>query len=71
MMTWPAVYKKSLLKGSNIYVREDFSDKIQEKRRELMRQMYEARQNNMIAILHYDKLITRPQDEDHLQHSEG
>ena len=52
--------KKKLLKGKNIYIREDFSDKIQEKRRELIPQMYEARRNNMIASLRYDKLITRP-----------
>ena len=52
--------KKKLLKGKNIFIREDFSDKIQEKRRELMPQMYEARRNNMIAFLRYDKLITRP-----------
>ena len=52
--------KKKLLKGKNIYIREDFSDKIQEKRRELIPQMYEARRNNMIAFLRYDKLITRP-----------
>ena len=52
--------KKKLLKGKNIFIREDFSDKIQEKRRELIPQMYEARRNNMIAFLRYDKLITRP-----------
>ena len=49
-----------VIQGKNIFIREDFSDKIQEKCRELMPQMYEARRNNMIAFLRYDKLITRP-----------
>ena len=52
--------KKKLLKGKNIFIREDFCNKIQENCRELMPQMYEARRNNMIAFLCYDKLITRP-----------
>ena len=52
--------KKKSLQGTNIYVREDFSDKIEAKRTELLPQMYEPRQNHMIAFLQYDRFITYP-----------
>lgn len=46
------------LKGTNIFIREDFSDKVLAKRRELVPKMFEARRNGMVAYLRYDKLIT-------------
>ena len=46
------------LKGTNIFIREDFSDKILANPRELVPKMFEARRNGMGAYLCYDKLIT-------------
>ena len=51
---------KKKLKGSNIYVREDFSEPVLEKRRRLIPQMQEARRDGKIAFLRYNKLITFP-----------
>ena len=42
------------LKGTNIFIREDFSDKVLAKRRELVPKMFEARRNGMVAYLRYD-----------------
>lgn len=58
------------LKGSGIYVREDYSTRIAEKRRQLLPEMYEARKKGLIAFLRYDKLIVhRRKSQDQLQHS--
>lgn len=51
---------KKQLKGTSIFIREDYSDKVQAKRRELIPRMIEARNNGMVAFLRYDKLITHP-----------
>ena len=51
--------EKKRLIGSKIYVREDFSDKIMAKRRELLPKMHEARWNGLAAYIRYDKLVTR------------
>ena len=51
--------EKKRLMGSKIYVREDFSDKIMAKRRELLPKMHEARRNGLTAYIRYDKLVTR------------
>lgn len=48
------------LKGTNIYVREDFSDIVNAKRRELLPKLKEARQQGSIAYLRYDKLVILP-----------
>ena len=50
--------ERKQLKGTNIFIREDFSDKVLDKRRELVPKMFEARRNGMVAYLRYDKLIT-------------
>lgn len=50
---------KKNLKGSDIFVQEDYSEEVLVKHRELSPQMYEARRNGMLAFLRYDKLITR------------
>lgn len=47
------------LKGTSIYVREDFSEKILAKRRALMPQLREARDNGKIAYFSYDRLIIK------------
>ena len=46
------------LKGSNLIIREDFSDRVVAKR-ELLPQMFEARKEGKIAYLSYDKLVIR------------
>jgi len=52
------------LKGTSITIREDYSDLVAEKRKNLVPQMLEARRNGKIAYLRHDKLIvherTRP-----------
>lgn len=52
--------KRKCLSGTDIFVREDYSDKVLAKRRELLPQMHEARRNGMIAFLRYDKLVSFP-----------
>ena len=51
---------KKGLKGTNIYVREDFSQKVMAKRKELLPQMYEERRKGNIAFLRFDKLVVYP-----------
>lgn len=48
------------LKGTNIYINEDYTDAVKTKRRELMPKLREARQRGNIAFLRYDKLIVHP-----------
>ena len=45
------------LKGTRVFVREDYSDRIAETRRQLYPDMLEARRNGKIAYLNYNKLI--------------
>lgn len=45
------------LKGTSITIREDYSDMVAEKRKNLVPQMLEARRNGKIAYLRHDKLI--------------
>ena len=52
------IKEKKRLMGSKIYVREDFSDKIMAKRRDLLPKMHEARRNELTAYIRYDKLVT-------------
>lgn len=48
------------LKGTNIYINEDFSDLVQQRRRELLPKLKEAREKGERASLRYDKLIIWP-----------
>ena len=51
---------KKGLKGSNIFVREDFSQKVLARRRDLLPKMHEERRKGNIAFLRYDKLVVYP-----------
>ena len=48
---------KKGLKGTNIFVREDFSQRVLARRKELLPQMHEERRKGNIAFLRYDKLV--------------
>ena len=50
--------KAKFLKGTNIFVNEDYSESVRLKRKELIPAMKEARQRGDIAYLRYVKLIT-------------
>ncbi|RZF33067.1 hypothetical protein LSTR_LSTR015674 [Laodelphax striatellus] len=49
--------KRTLLKGSNIYLAEDYPKEVQEIRKNLRVEMISARKEGKYAILKYDKLI--------------
>ena len=51
---------RNAFKGTNMFVREDFSEKILAKRKELLPKMHEERRKGNIAFLRYDKLVTYP-----------
>lgn len=51
------------LKGTSIYVNEDFSDVVQQRRRELLPQLKAAREKGERAELRYDKLVIWPVNE--------
>ena len=48
------------LKGSNIYINEDFTDAVQKKRRDLLPELKAARERGDIATLKFDKLVIKP-----------
>lgn len=48
------------LKGSKIYINEDFTDAVRRKRKELMPELRAARERGDIAYLRQDKLIIHP-----------
>ena len=52
------------LKGTHIYINEDFIDSVRKRRKELLPAMYEARKRGQIAFLRYDKLVTYPKKND-------
>lgn len=52
--------KASKLRGTNIFINEDFPEAVRQRRKELLPKMMEARKNGLYAVLRYDKLITRP-----------
>ncbi len=55
-----AILKAARLeKAPGLYVNEDFSARVVEKRRQLLPEMYSARDDGKIAYLSYDKLIIR------------
>ncbi len=45
------------LKGSNIYINEDYPESVRKRRKELIPKMKAARERGDIAFLRYDKLI--------------
>lgn len=48
------------LKGTNIFINEDFTEAVRQKRRDLMPALKAARDRGEIAYIRYDKLITHP-----------
>ena len=48
------------LKGTNIYVNEDYTEAGRQKRRELIPAMKTARERGDIAYIRHDKLIVHP-----------
>ena len=48
------------LKGTNIYINEDYTDAVRMRRKELLPKLKEARERGEIAFFRYDKLIIRP-----------
>ena len=53
-----AVFKaKKKLQGTNMFVNEDYSDRVIKRRTELMPKLKEARRKNQTAFLRFDKLV--------------
>ena len=52
------------LKGTEIYINEDFIDSVRKRRKELLPAMFEARKQGKIAFLRYDKLVTYDKKDD-------
>ena len=52
--------KAKVLKGTNIYINEDYPEAVRLKRKELLPAMRAAREKGEIAYLRYDKLIVHP-----------
>lgn len=52
--------KAKNLKGTNIYINEDYPEEVRQKRKELIPAMKAAREWGEIAFLRYDKLIIHP-----------
>ncbi len=48
------------LKGTNIYINEDFTDSVRRKRKDLMPEFRAARARGDIAYLRHDKLVVHP-----------
>lgn len=48
------------LRGTKIYINEDFTDTVKQKRKELMPELKAARERGDIAYLRYDKLVVHP-----------
>lgn len=48
------------LRGTNIFINEDFTEAVRQRRRELLPALKAARSRGEIAYLRYDKLITHP-----------
>ncbi len=52
--------RAKLLKGSRIYINEDFTDSVRRKRKELMPDLKAARERGDIAYIRHDKLVIHP-----------
>lgn len=48
------------LKGSNIFINEDFSEAVRQKRKDLLPEMRAARERGNVAFLRFDRLIVHP-----------
>lgn len=48
------------LKGTNLFINEDYSEKVRQKRKELLPELRAARKQGNIAYLKYDQLIVHP-----------
>ena len=48
-----------LLKNTGIYINEDFSDAVQQRRREQIPKMKQARERGKIAYFSYDRLVIK------------
>lgn len=59
--------KVKLLNGTKIFVNEDYSELVQQKHKELIPEMKEARKRGDIAYLSYDKLITHSPSRTHVE----
>ena len=57
--------KAKELKGTSIYMNEDYSEGVKQKRRELIPAMKAARERGDIAYIRYDKLIVHPPTQKH------
>mgnify|MGYP001796040375 CR=1 FL=1 len=51
--------RQIIFKGSRVSIREDFSERVNAKRKELLPKLQEARKEGKIAYLSYDKLVIR------------
>ena len=52
--------KAKKLKGTNIFINGDFTEAVQQKRRDLMPALKAAQDKGEIAYLRYDRLNTHP-----------
>ena len=52
--------KAKILKGSDIFINEDFPEAVRQRRKELLSAIRVARERGDIAYLRYDKLIVHP-----------
>lgn len=52
--------KANKLRGTNIYINEDYTEAVRLKRKELLPKMMEARKKGLYAVLRHDKLIVCP-----------
>lgn len=48
------------LKGTNFFINEDFSERVRQRRKELLPQLGEAHKQGNFAFLKYDQLIVHP-----------
>ena len=51
--------KRKMLKGTSIYVNEDLSDRVMERRRDQLDRLKDARSNGKIAYFAYDRLVIK------------
>lgn len=69
VVTFNTTWKKQLIMRNkkrcppNIYIKEDYSKEVLEKRRQLQPQLHEERNKGNIAFLKYDKLIVKTPSE--------
>lgn len=53
--------RRDLMKTApGVYIQEDFSEAVRQKRRELLPKLKEAREKGNIAYLVYDRLVSHP-----------